>query len=60
MRPDTIAAAAAALLGVKQEDLLDRDAGDLPVRQALAETQVIASTKKSLSDAGKVGWSYLF
>lgn len=38
--------------GVSKSDLLDREADDLAVRMALGETQVIAETKKALTNAG--------
>lgn len=38
--------------GVSKSDFLDRDADDLAVRIALGETQVIAETKKALTNAG--------
>lgn len=38
--------------GVSKSDLLDREATDLAVRLALGETQVIAETKKALTNAG--------
>lgn len=37
---------------MSKSDLLDREADDLAVRIALGETQVIAETKKALSNAG--------
>jgi len=52
MRQDTVAEAIAAHFGVSKSELLDRDTADLPVRMALGETHVIASTKKALGDAG--------
>jgi hypothetical protein len=38
--------------GVSKSELLDREAGDLAVRMALGETQVIAETKRALGEAG--------
>ncbi len=38
--------------GVSKSELLDREAGDLAVRMALGETQVIAETKRALAEAG--------
>lgn len=52
MRPDTVAEAVAAHYGVSKSELLERHAGDLPLRMALGETHVIATTKKELGDAG--------
>jgi multiple RNA-binding domain-containing protein 1 len=52
MRQDTVAEAIAAHFGVSKSELLDRDTADLPVRMALGETHVIASTKKALGEAG--------
>lgn len=37
---------------MSKSDLLDREADDLAVRVALGETQVIAETKKALTNAG--------
>jgi multiple RNA-binding domain-containing protein 1 len=52
MRQDTVAAAVAAKYGVSKADLLESDAGDVAVRMALGEAQVIAETKEQLSRAG--------
>lgn len=52
MRSDTVVENIARKYGVNKSDLLDREADDLAVRMALAETQVIAETKKALSNAG--------
>eukprot|EP00879_Flechtneria_rotunda_P010492 GHRR01010968.1.p1 GENE.GHRR01010968.1~~GHRR01010968.1.p1 ORF type:complete len:379 (+),score=174.71 GHRR01010968.1:1448-2584(+) len=52
MRPDTVAAAVAAHYGVSKAHLLDAAAGDLPLRMALGEAQVIAQTKAALANAG--------
>lgn len=52
MRPDTVAEAVGAHLGITKAELLDPSAPDMAVRQALGETQVIASTKSALGDAG--------
>ncbi|KAH9790124.1 nucleotide binding [Citrus sinensis] len=52
MRPDTVVENIARKHGVSKSDLLDREANDLAVRIALGETQVIAETKKALTNAG--------
>ncbi|KAK1576364.1 hypothetical protein Q3G72_013264 [Acer saccharum] len=52
MRSDTVVENIARKHGVSKSDLLDREADDLAVRMALGETQVIADTKKALSNAG--------
>ncbi|KAL6561835.1 hypothetical protein OROGR_002842 [Orobanche gracilis] len=52
MRPDTIVENIARKYGVSKSELLDRESDDLAVRVALGETQVIAETKKALSNAG--------
>ncbi|XP_008383339.1 multiple RNA-binding domain-containing protein 1 [Malus sylvestris] len=52
MHPDTVVENIARKYGVSKGDLLDREADDLAVRIALGETQVIAETKKSLTNAG--------
>ncbi|KAJ8763754.1 hypothetical protein K2173_003536 [Erythroxylum novogranatense] len=52
MRPDTVVENIARRLGVSKSDLLAREADDLAVRIALGETQVIAETKKALTNAG--------
>ncbi|KAL2474679.1 nucleotide binding [Abeliophyllum distichum] len=52
MRPDTVVENIARKFGVSKSELLDREADDLAVRIALGETQVIAETKKALSNAG--------
>lgn len=52
MRSDTVVENVARKLGVSTRDILDRDADGLAVRLALAETQVVADTKKSLANAG--------
>jgi multiple RNA-binding domain-containing protein 1 len=52
VRSDAAVAAAAAALGVARGELLDRDASNLAVRAALAETQVVADTKRFLEDNG--------
>ncbi|KAG6717026.1 hypothetical protein I3842_04G077500 [Carya illinoinensis] len=52
MRPDTVVENIARKYGVSKSDLLDREADDLAVRMALGETQVIAETKKALTNAG--------
>ncbi|XP_074570750.1 multiple RNA-binding domain-containing protein 1 [Curcuma longa] len=52
MRQDTVVEHIARKHGIKKSDLLDNEANDLAVRVALAETHVIAETKKALSNAG--------
>ncbi|KAM7271765.1 hypothetical protein ACFE04_030979 [Oxalis oulophora] len=52
MRPDTVIENISRLHGVSKSELLDHDADDLAVRISLAETQVIAQTKKALTHAG--------
>ncbi|KAF7831239.1 multiple RNA-binding domain-containing protein 1 [Senna tora] len=52
MRSDTVVENIARKYGVSKSDLLDREADDLAVRIALGETQVIAETKKALTNAG--------
>ncbi|XP_059446252.1 multiple RNA-binding domain-containing protein 1 [Corylus avellana] len=52
MRPDTVVENISRKYGVSKGDLLDREADDLAVRIALGETQVIAETKKALTNAG--------
>ncbi|KAL0442291.1 UNVERIFIED_CONTAM: Multiple RNA-binding domain-containing protein 1 [Sesamum latifolium] len=52
MRPDTVVENIARKFGVSKSELLDRESDDLAVRIALGETQVIAETKKALSNAG--------
>lgn len=52
IRQDTAASVAAAQQGISKSELLDPSAADLPVRQALAETAVIADTKRHLSLGG--------
>ncbi|KAM1484581.1 hypothetical protein TB2_035699 [Malus domestica] len=52
MHPDTVIENRARKYGVSKGGLLDREAVDLAVRIALGETQVIAETKKSLTNAG--------
>ncbi|KAJ6388412.1 hypothetical protein OIU77_026896 [Salix suchowensis] len=49
---DTVIENIARRHGVSKSDLLDREADDLAVRVALGETQVIAETKKALTNAG--------
>lgn len=51
MRPDTVVENIARKYGVSKSELLDRESDDLAVRIALGETQVIAETKKALSNA---------
>ncbi|KAL5722290.1 hypothetical protein ACHQM5_005828 [Ranunculus cassubicifolius] len=52
MRSDTIVENAARKYGTSKSDFLDREADDLAVKIALAETQVIADTKKALANSG--------
>ncbi|KAI6679843.1 hypothetical protein NL676_033724 [Syzygium grande] len=52
MRPDTVVENIARKYGISKSDFLDREGDDLAVRIALGETQVIAETKKALTDAG--------
>ncbi|KAG6577163.1 hypothetical protein SDJN03_24737, partial [Cucurbita argyrosperma subsp. sororia] len=52
MRPDTVVENIARKYGVSKGELLDREADDLAVRVALGETQVVAETKKALTNAG--------
>lgn len=52
IRSDTALAAAAASLGVEKGDIMDRDAKNLAVRMALAETRVVAATKEFLAENG--------
>lgn len=52
MRSDTVVENIARKYGVSKSDLLDREADDLAVRIALGETQIIAETKKALTNAG--------
>ncbi|XP_021736206.1 multiple RNA-binding domain-containing protein 1-like [Chenopodium quinoa] len=52
MRADTIVENIARRFGISKSDFLDREADDLAVRIALGETQIIAETKKALTNAG--------
>ncbi|XP_030470431.2 uncharacterized protein LOC115688674 isoform X2 [Syzygium oleosum] len=52
MRPDTVVENIARKYGISKSDFLDREGDDHAVRIALGETQVIAETKKALTDAG--------
>ncbi|KAJ1686055.1 hypothetical protein LUZ63_017445 [Rhynchospora breviuscula] len=52
MRPDTVVENIARKNGISKGELLDREADDLAVRIALGETQIIAETKRSLSNLG--------
>ncbi|KAK9064342.1 hypothetical protein SSX86_015723 [Deinandra increscens subsp. villosa] len=52
MRSDTVVENAAREFGTSKSEFLDREASDVAVRIALAETQVIAKTKKALANAG--------
>ena len=47
---DAVAAAAAAAQGVSKADVVGADASDAAVRLALAETAVIAETKRFLEE----------
>ncbi|KNA03603.1 hypothetical protein SOVF_207540, partial [Spinacia oleracea] len=52
MRADTIVENISRRFGISKSDFLDREADDLAVRIALGETQIIAETKKGLTNAG--------
>ncbi|RYG42819.1 hypothetical protein EON68_01315, partial [archaeon] len=52
IRADTTVSAMAEKLGIKQSDVLDRDASNMAVRLALAETQIISETKEFLKAEG--------
>lgn len=52
IRSDTVAEATAEQLSVRKMELLDPEADDVAVRMALAETSVIADTKKLLEREG--------
>ncbi|KAK1420340.1 hypothetical protein QVD17_21855 [Tagetes erecta] len=52
MRPDTVVENIAREFGTSKSELLDREASDVAVRIALAETQVVAKTKKALANSG--------
>ncbi|XP_078171883.1 uncharacterized protein LOC144565914 isoform X2 [Carex rostrata] len=52
MRPDTVVENIVRKYGISKSKLLDREADDLAVRIALGETQIIAETKRSLSNLG--------
>ena len=52
MNPDTVLTTVATELGVSKAELLDPTSTDAAVRQALAETDVIERTKKSLQQNG--------
>ncbi|XP_050236679.1 uncharacterized protein LOC126686593 [Mercurialis annua] len=52
MRSDTAVEYIARRLGVSKSNLLDREAGDLAVRVALVETQVMEETKKAFANVG--------
>lgn len=52
MRADTVVENIARKYGISKSDFLDREADDLAVRIALGETQIIAETKKALTNAG--------
>ncbi|KNE55541.1 hypothetical protein AMAG_01430 [Allomyces macrogynus ATCC 38327] len=54
MASDAVAGAMAAKLGVGKADILDRDADNMAVRLALAETHVISETKTYLAEHGIV------
>lgn len=52
MRPDTVIEFIARSYGASKRDLIGPEADDPAVRSALGETQVIADTKKALTNAG--------
>ncbi|KAJ3022223.1 hypothetical protein HKX48_006745 [Thoreauomyces humboldtii] len=52
MNSDAVAEAMAKKLGVRKSDILNPDAENMAVRLALAETHIIAETKKYLEDEG--------
>ncbi|XP_057521728.1 multiple RNA-binding domain-containing protein 1-like isoform X3 [Amaranthus tricolor] len=52
MHPDTIVENIARKYEVSKSDLLDCEADDLAVRVALGETEIIADTKKALTNVG--------
>ncbi|XP_078438055.1 nucleotide/nucleic acid binding protein [Wolffia australiana] len=52
IRQDTVVENIARKYGVDKSDILDREADDVAVRIALAETHAIAETKKALKSAG--------
>ena len=53
LRSDAVADAAAGKYGMQKGELLDATSGDsLPVRMALAETQIIAETKRMFEEEG--------
>ncbi|XP_020583762.1 multiple RNA-binding domain-containing protein 1 isoform X2 [Phalaenopsis equestris] len=52
MRQDTVVENIVRKHGISRNEFLERDADDLAVRIALGETQVVAETKKALSNAG--------
>ncbi|XP_078156926.1 multiple RNA-binding domain-containing protein 1-like [Carex rostrata] len=52
MRPDTVVENIARKHGISKSKLLNREADNLAVRIALGETQIIAETKRSLSNLG--------
>ena len=60
MRSDTVAESVAAHYGISKSQLLSKDAADLPVRMALGEAHVIATTKKALGDAGECACQHHF
>ena len=52
VRSDTAIEATAAELGVSKGQILDKEGGNMAVKAALAETQVIERTKQYLKDQG--------
>ncbi|KAI8921384.1 hypothetical protein DFJ77DRAFT_161675 [Powellomyces hirtus] len=52
MNSDAVAEAMAKKLGVRKSDILNPEAENMAVRLALAETHIIAETKKYLEDEG--------
>ncbi|KAI8816731.1 uncharacterized protein EV422DRAFT_561394 [Fimicolochytrium jonesii] len=52
MNSDAVAEAMAKKLGVRKSEILNPDAENMAVRLALAETHIIAETKKYLEDEG--------
>jgi len=52
IRSDTVLAAASESLGVERGEVMERDASNLAVRLALAETRVISDTKQWLVEKG--------
>ncbi|KAI9175861.1 Multiple RNA-binding domain-containing protein 1 [Blastocladiella emersonii ATCC 22665] len=54
MASDAVADAMAARLGVSKAQILDREASDMAVRLALAETHIISETKQFFAEHGVV------